>query len=60
MPADDTSSRSDMYAYQFSKGLRIIEPTSIPLSSLFKGDNSKGQLGGATIPALDTTSSLKG
>ena len=61
MLAQDTSSRSDMYAYllpfiYLKRGL-IYERTSFPLSSLLKGDNSKGQLEEATILACDTPSS---
>ena len=60
MLAQDTSSRSDMYAYLLpliyhKRG--FIERTSFPLSSLLKGDNSKGQLEEATILACDTPSS---
>ena len=40
----------------FLKGIRVIEWTSFPLLSRFKGDNSKGQQGGATILARDTAS----
>ena len=46
------------YPHNISYGQRVIECTSFPLlsSNWFKGDNSKAQLGGATILAPDTPS----
>ena len=49
MLAQDTSSRSDMYAY--------LLPLIYLKRDLLKGDNSKGQLEEATILACDTLSS---
>ena len=45
------------YHQNISKGIRVIERTSFPLLSAFKGDNSKGQQGEATILACYTPSS---
>ena len=61
MLAQDASSRSDMYAYllpliYLKRGL-IYRAHKLSLSSLLKGDNSKGQIEEATILACDTPSS---
>ena len=42
------------YHQNISKGIRVSENTSFPLSSSFKRDNSKGQQGRATILDIDT------